>query len=40
MQIDLSAVSDRASHFDLLYKLRDVRVGGAVYDVIARFLEW
>ena len=35
MQIDLSAAFDRVSHSGLLYKLQDVGVGGAVFDVIA-----
>ena len=38
MQIYFSAAFDRKSHSGLLYKLRDVRVGGAVFDVIAIFL--
>ena len=38
MQIDFSAAFDRVSHSGLLYKLRDVRDGAAVFDVIACFL--
>ena len=38
MQIDFSAAFDRVSHSGLLYKLRDVEVGGAVFDVIGGFL--
>ena len=35
VQIDFSAAFDLISHSGLLYKLRDVGVGGAVFDVIA-----
>ena len=38
VQIDFSAAFDRVSHSDLLHKLRDVGVGGSVFDVIAGFL--
>ena len=38
VQIDFSAAFDRASHSGLLYKFRDVGVGGAAFDVIAGFL--
>ena len=38
MQLDFSAAFDRGSHSGLLYKLRDVEVGNAGFDVIARFL--
>ena len=38
MQIDFSAAFDRVSHSGLLYKLRDVGVGGAVFDINAGFL--
>ena len=38
VQIDFSAAIDRVSHYGLLYKLRDVSVGGAVFDIIAGFL--
>ena len=38
MQIDFSAAFYRISHSGLLYKLRDVKVGGAVFKVIAGFL--
>ena len=38
VQIDFSAAFDRVSHSGFLYKLRDVGVGGAVFDVIAGFL--
>ena len=38
VQIDFSAAFDRVCHSCLLYKLRDVGVGGAVFDVIAGFL--
>ena len=37
MQIDLRAAFDRVSHSGLLYKLRDVGFGGAVFDVITGF---
>ena len=37
-QIDFSAVFDSVSHFGLLYNLRDLGIGGAVFDVIAGFL--
>ena len=35
MQIDFS---DRVSQSDLIYMMHDVRVGGAVFDVISGFL--
>ena len=38
MQVDFSAAFDCISHSGLLYKLRYVGVGGAVFDVIASFL--
>ena len=38
VQIGISAVFDRVSHSGLLYKLRDMGVGGAVFDVIACIL--
>ena len=38
VQIDFSATFDRVSHSGFLYKLRDVGVGGAVFDVIAVFI--
>ena len=38
VQIDFSAAFDRVSHSGLLYKLWDVGVGGAVFEVIAGFL--
>ena len=38
VQIDFSAAFDRVSHSGLLYKLRDVGVGGAVFCVFAGFL--
>ena len=38
MQIDFSAAFDRVSRSALPYKLRDVGVGGAVFNVIAGFL--
>ena len=39
MQIDFSAAFDYANHPRLLLKLRDVGVGGAVFNVIAVFLK-
>ena len=38
VQIDFSAAFDFLNHSGLLYKLHDVGVGGAVFDVIASFL--
>ena len=38
MQIGISAAFGSVNHCNLLYKLRDVGVGGAVFDVIADFL--
>ena len=38
VQINISSAFDRVSHFGLLYKLRDVGVGGAIFDVIGCFL--
>ena len=38
MQINFSAAFDNLSHYGLLCKLRDVGVGGAVFDVTAGFL--
>ena len=37
-EIDFSATFDCVSHSGLLYILRDVCVGGAVFDVISGFL--
>ena len=38
MQNDFSASCDRLNHSGLLFKLRDVRVGDAVFNVFAGFL--
>ena len=38
MQNDFSAAFDSVTHSDLLHKLPDVGVGGAVFGVIAGFL--
>ena len=37
VQIDVSAAFDRLNNSGLLYKLRDVVVGGALFDVIFWF---
>ena len=37
IQIDFRAAFDRVNHSGLLYKLRDVGVGGAVFDVLSGF---
>ena len=37
VQINFSAAFDRVSHSGLFYKLRDVGVGGGVFDVITGF---
>ena len=35
VQIEFCAAFDTISHSDVLYKLRDVGVGAAIFDVIA-----
>ena len=38
MEIDFSVALVRVSHSGVLYKLRDVGVGGAIFYIIAGFL--
>ena len=38
VQIDFSTAFDRVSHYGFLYKLHDMRVGCADFEVIAGFL--